>query len=280
MQPHQDLLSAFLTHLRADASPKTYRDYASVLRAAQRDLSSGVIVACEDDLRAWIWGRDLAPSTRAQYTAAVRRLHHWLRQRGLSDYDPTELLPQTPIPRRLPRPVPLDQLQVVLTHTPQPVRLWCIIATYTGARCVELSRLDRDDITQRSTRLFGKGDKERTVPTHPAVWDAVRDLPPGPVAPLAVADPPKEISKRISRACRRVGPDWSPRVTAHRLRHTLATEVLRSTRDLRLVQDLLGHASPATTAIYTRVTPEWMEAAVAALPDWGATGSPDGADPA
>jgi integrase/recombinase XerC len=137
--------------------------------------------------------------------------------------------------------------------------------------------LDRGDITEQTTRLYGKGSLERVVPTHPLVWAAAQTLPAGPVAPIGSADPAKRISDRIARECRRVGPGWRPRVTAHRLRHTIATEVLHRTGNLRLVQDLLGHQSPATTAVYTRVTPGRMAAAVADLPDWGASGSADAA---
>jgi site-specific recombinase XerD len=268
MRPHDDLLRAFLAHLRPEVSAKTYRLYRGVLNNAHRDLRNGVVIACEDELREWLWGRELAPKSRNVYTTALRRFHTWLRIRGLSDYNPTEMLPMPRLPRRLPRPVPLDQLHIVLTRTRYPERLWCTIAAYTGARCVEIARLDRSDITERSTRLYGKGSKERTVPTHPTLWAAVRGLPPGPVASIVSADPATSVSHRIAAQCRRVGPDWSPRVTAHRLRHTFATEVLRRTRDLRLVQELLGHESPADTAIYTQVTPEWMDRAVADLPDW------------
>jgi integrase len=258
---HSDLLDEYLAGLVHTAAASTVATYATVLRLAHQHLPAGVVVATTAELRAWLTSRDWAPATRSTYRAALRSLHKWLVDRGYSDYDPTARLPPVKIPRRLPRPTTDEETRRILTRADPPVRLWALIAAYTGARCVEISRLRREDITQTSVRLDGKGSKERTVPCHPLVWAAVADLPGGW---LAGGAPAKRISDRGRHELRRLGLTGG----LHRLRAWHATAALAvDGASLRTVQELLGHTSPTTTQVYTLVPPAAMRAAVNGLPD-------------
>lgn len=272
---YDDILHTYLAALPSEVGPTTTYRYGGIIRRAHRDLPHGVIVATEDELRAWLWRPGRAVRTTAQYLAAIKHLHKWLHRREITTLDPSVLLKSPDLPKLLPRPVPRQQLDVLLAQAREPMRTWCWIIAHTGARCCEVATLDRQDMTPEAVRLYGKGGKERVIPMHPALWRIVEPLPPGLVVSAKSQKPAALVSMRIGRECARLGLAG---VTAHRLRHTIATEVLAKTRDLRLVQDLLGHASPATTAIYTQVIPARMAAAITAL-DWSATANEPEGDP-
>lgn len=265
---------AFLRHL-ADIgrAPSTITTYRIALTRAGNELPSGLL-ALPEEIEAWLGTLNTA-STRAVYGAALRSFYRWcLRRRWISE-NPTVDLEPVHRPRRLPRPCTLGEVRQLLGQASEPARLCILIAAYAGARCVEVARLQRDHVTEESTRLHGKGDKERLVPTHAGLWAAVRDRPPGPL----VQQNAHAISELVAVECDRVG---MPEVTMHRLRHTAGTIWMQATGDLRVVQELLGHASVATTQVYTAVANEAMRRAVCAMPDLTASGAAstgDGPDP-
>lgn len=256
--PHADLIEDYLAHLRyLRRSPDTIKTWASVLRRAHRDLPYGLPSATEEELIDWL-GRCRTARTQSCYTTAIAGFFRWAVAKRRLDFDPSAELPRPKPPRRLPRPATPEQVQLILTTAPQPVRLWSTIAFYAGARCIEIAQLRREHVTEQWTRLLGKGDQERQVPTHPALWAVVRDLPPGPIT---TADK-GEISRRSWAAYRRMGIETS----IHKLRTALATAALQATGDLAAVQDILGHADPATTRIYASPSEAQMRAAIQAVP--------------
>lgn len=260
-----DLIDLYLLYLTAEHPATTVRTYATALRNAHRELPHGLPCADLPEIQAWLFARGWKPATRATYQGAIRGFFAWCGRAGHLDKNTAADLPRVKRGRRLPRPTTDEETRRILTEAAEPVRLWSLIAAYAGARCVEISRLDRVDITEQTTRLHGKGDRERLVPTHPALWAAVRDLPPGLLAGGRSAH-------YISQACRleyaNLGLSGPPPVTAHRLRHWAGTTWLTACDNLRAVQELMGHASPATTAGYTLAAPAVMRAAVAAAPAW------------
>lgn len=262
---HTDLIDGYLGWLRLeDRSPETLRTYTAVLRRAHAALPHGLPMACRDELAQWLANPAWSRPTRAVYQAVLRSFFRWCVAEGHLDYDPATRLPRASAPRGVPRPVTDEDLQVILTHAAPRVRLWAIVAAYAGARCIEISRLDRQHITEQTLRLHGKGNRERMVPTHPMVWAAVAPLPPGPIARTLHGR--RASARYISNAgndeLRRLGLDC----TMHQLRHWHATTAMAHGADLRTVQELLGHSSPATTAIYTAVSDRARMAAVASLP--------------
>jgi integrase len=260
-----DLIDLYLLHIVGQRSPETIRTYATALRRAHAQLPYGLPGASLDELEAWLWQPGWKPATRSTYRGALREFFAWAYRGGELDQNTAADLPRVKRGRRIPRPTSDQQTRLILTAAAEPVRLWSTIAAYAGARCCEIARLDRGDVTEHTVRLWGKGDHERLVPTHPALWAAVRDLPAGRVAGGATA---RDVSRLCSAEYRRLGMAGPPPVTAHRLRHWAATVWLAAIGDLRVVQELLGHASPATTAGYAMPSPAAMRAAVAGAPVW------------
>lgn len=262
MSTDKDHIDAFLRHLElAGHPPTTRRTYGKVLRLASRQMPAGLL-AIPDEVTAWLITRPNR-STRATYSATLRSFYRWCVRTGrlLPAHDPVADLPAPRRRRGVPRPCTHDQLELILTEAREPVRTWSHFMAYAGARCIEVSRLAREDIEDDLIRLLGKGDKERIVPTHPVLWTLAADLPPGRLTTCSADN----ISQRTSREYRRLGlPDW---VTAHKLRHWCGTATLESSGgNTRVVQEILGHASLTETQVYTQVSNSALRAAIHSLP--------------
>jgi integrase/recombinase XerC len=135
-------------------------------------------------------------------------------------------------------------------------------------RCCEIVALDRDDITEEDTFVHGKGAKERYVPTDPQVWRKVQPLR-GRLVSRLTGGPATAHYLSQTTAAYFDGPLDMPHLTIHRLRHWYATRTLEACGDLRVVQELLGHETPVSTAIYTQVSGRQKRDAVRGLPEVG-----------
>lgn len=263
MHPHGHLIDRYLAHLAAERrSARTIETYGRILRHAHRQLPYGLPVADDRELVAWLTNPGWSPRTQALYSAAIKSFFRWaFRHQVIEGHDPTRLLPVPRIPFDLPNPATPEQVRAILTRArmyPHPYRLWAAIAAYSGARCIEIAHLDRDrDITDRGIRLHGKGARDRVVPLHPHL----RAMIAGHRGPIATTSE-RQLSNSARHHFRRIGVATS----MHRLRSYFATTLLDQGVDVRMVQELLGHASIATTQVYTLVTPRQLNAAVARLP--------------
>lgn len=222
-----------------------------------------------------------AATSLARLQSSVRGVHRFLVREGIVDHDPSDRLRPPKTPQRLPKALPYDQVVALLDAAgPAPgdaadtdlVRLrdraLLELLYATGARVSEVTQLDVDDLAHGDVlRVRGKGSKERIVPVGSYARAAVD-------AYLARARP--ELSRRgkatprlflgargaplsrqgawlvIQQAAERAG--ITVHVSPHTLRHSFATHLLQGGADVRVVQELLGHASVATTQIYTHVT--------------------------
>jgi integrase/recombinase XerC len=171
------------------------------------------------------------------------------------------------VPQQPARAIDDEQLRSILGRARQPYVDWFKIAAYTGARCIEISNLDREHITKEEAWIHGKGRKDRLVPTHPLVWEMVQHLPAGPVAVDADGGrlDRRQISQRgnyyITHTLKIAG------VTMHDLRRWFGTRTYEASGcDIRAVQELLGHAQVNTTQRYIATSAKRKAAAVAGLP--------------
>ncbi len=264
------LIEDYLEHLReAGCSRRTIDARREILGRADNELEWGLTRANPDELRAWIYRDEWSPATKETYFGAIKSFFSWATRPvdPRLDFNPTDLLPRPPVPRGLPRPLTDEQLRRILAEAAEPYRRWTILAAYAGLRCCEIAGMAREHITaQTITIVRGKGGKPGLLPTHPMIWSAVRDLPDGPLAlsPAGAQVTGQWLSIRAALYFRR--HMHMPGVALHRMRHWYGTQLYAATKDLRRVQELMRHASPATTAIYTLISNEERLAAIQTLP--------------
>jgi len=205
----------------------------------------------------WIVGRGLAQATAQSQLSHLHRFYWWAQREGLASSDPTIFVESRHRPRRVPRPAPSDVVERALRTSDRRVRLSVALMAYGGLRCCEVSGLQVADIDFRAKRIFvkGKGSHERYVPlvrplraqlgvldgAEGGLWIFESRKRAGPASPGRVS----QIVSAWLTDC-----NGGARVTAHQLRHWYAGEVLERTRSLEHVQQLLGHASIATTQGY------------------------------
>jgi integrase/recombinase XerC len=218
-----------------------------------------------------------ARSTLARRSASLRTFTAWAHRTGRSSVDAGAQLASPRAHRALPAVLGIDEARAVAEleegePTPQTRRDRLVVELLyaTGIRVSELVGLDVDDVdrNRRVLRVLGKGAKERTVPYGLAAEHALEDwlrhgrpalARAGSGAALLLGSRGGRLDARTARAIvhRRVRLiEGAPDVGPHGLRHTAATHLLDGGADLRSVQELLGHASLATTQIYTHVSVE------------------------
>ena len=256
----------------AGLATRTRIDRAKLLRRLDRDLPHGLLHACEDELLDWLARHGRTNQTIRTYANHIRGFYRWGVAAHQLTIDPSTRLPRPRVPARAPRPAPEDLLARILVEALPRYQLWALLACYAGLRCAEVAGLQRRDCTPTEIYVRGKGGRERVVPMHPRVWIAVRDLPDGQIAgiPPAVADRAAYVSRMFRT---HVHNRFGARLGLHALRHWYATAALRGCGNLRTVQELLGHASPETTAVYTKNVSAERVAAVATLPDLSMEGT-------
>lgn len=263
-----DLITEYERHLSdLNRRPGTLDTYLDVLRRMDRDLPYGLVNACEEELRDWIFSDTHGAAHRKLCRIIVNGFFEWATRPGAErlDFNPAAALPLVSVPPGRPNPVSPEQELEILARARRPFRDWFLTACFTGARCCEISNLDREHITQRRVVLDGKGGKPRQVPTHPVMWELAQQLPPGPLATDRHGRrlDRHQISHRGNYQLQKVlGLDG---VHMHRLRSRFGTKAYDSTRDIVAVQRLLGHASPTTTQIYVEIGDDALERAVAGL---------------
>lgn len=263
IHPMTDLIDAHLAHMKAGGlADNTIDDRRKVLYRINLELPLGLDQATVEELADWMANKSWSAQTRATYYGHLRGYFLWAcdPRNPKLDYDPSEALTRPKVPATLPRPVTDAELAQAMTKSSVRWYRNIVLAAYAGLRCCELATITTYDITQSSITVVGKGGKRRYIPTAEVVWTAVRSLPAGDVNPGHDAD---AIARHGNAYLKRIGLRG---VTMHRFRHWFGTNLLAHGANLRTVQELMGHSSPATTAIYTQVTDEQRQMAIAALP--------------
>ncbi|GAA2016561.1 site-specific tyrosine recombinase XerD [Microbacterium ulmi] len=214
-----------------------------------------------------------AASSLARLQSSVRGLHRFLAREGIQDADPSARLRPPKLPRRLPKALTIDQVDRLLgtpddSATGLRDRALLELLYATGARVSEAVGLDVDDVSHGDVlRVRGKGSKERIVPVGSyarAALDAYLTRARPELSRRGKASPRLFLGARgaplsrqsawlvLQQAAQRA--QLTAHVSPHTLRHSFATHLLQGGADVRVVQELLGHASVATTQIYTHVT--------------------------
>lgn len=195
----------------------------------------------------------ITPASRAVFLSHIAAYYRWMVRDYHRTDDPTVRLVRPRLQRRLPRPIGDEDLEVALELAPARVAPWLHLAAFMGLRACEIARLRGEDVRRDLAALVvndGKGGKQRIIPLHPSVELRLVGYPehgwmfphwnrPGPVRP-----------HNVCHACNQYLHSLGITATLHQLRHAFATHVYQMSQDLRLTQELLGHASPTTTAGY------------------------------
>lgn len=282
-------LDRYLRHLAIERglSPNTVaayrRDLTAFLAAlAERGMTDAASLDA-DAVQAYVVGvreraTPLSPSSTARVISSIRGFTRFLGEEGVLQRDPAESLAAPKQPKRLPKALSHDQVEALLAATDgdDPVRLrdkaLLELLYATGARVSEAVSLDVDDLvgadgTPELIRVVGKGDKQRIVPVGSYARAAVEAylVRARPLLAAGRRSTPALFlgarGARLSRqnawliiraAAERAG--ITVEVSPHSLRHSFATHLLAGGADVRVVQELLGHASVATTQLYTHVT--------------------------
>jgi integrase len=271
-----DLIASYEAHMKAAGYARnTVVDRVELLRRVDSALPLGLAEATTEELAAWLARDGWSRQTRATYYGHVRGFYAYHcdpNRRIALDWDPSAGLIRPRAPRGVPRPVTDDELEQALAQLDTPWSTYVRLAAYAGLRSFEIAQIKRREVNQHTiTVAAGKGGRSRVIPTHPVIWQAIRHLGAGLIAEPSstgrlCADLISGETARLSRVIGLIG------FTLHRCRHWYGTMLLRpkdeggAGANLRAVQELLGHASPLTTAIYTLVTDEQRRNAVAALP--------------
>ena len=233
---------------RRNLSPGTIEKRASVARRLSDHAGVALIETSTDAIESWLDSRTTSPRTRYTDISHVSAFFVWAIRDGIVDHDPTVRIDRPKVRNGLPRPIGNDDLRRALFMAPDAkMRALLLLASLGGLRCAEIAGLTGADFNDGMMLVHGKGGRDRVVPVHPRVADAVRAHRSSPHGPLFDLSPVK-----VSHAIRRHLHDCGVIASAHQLRHWFATSLYETSgHDLRMVQELLGHSSPTTTAIYT-----------------------------
>jgi integrase/recombinase XerD len=293
-----DLLAEYETWLRVErglaanslaAYRRDLRRYAAYLRRIGEldptTVNEATVAAYVDELRN---ARDddgrprYAPATIARAVAAVRSFHRFCAEEGLLASDPSEDIGSPRVPQGIPKALTEEEVAALLNavtgEEPRALRDRAMLETLYGAglRISELVGLDVGDLDLYDglVRVLGKGAKERVTPigrtARAAIGDYLTRGRPELSRPRARAESAVFLNARGGRLTRqgawlvvRAAGDragLSDRLFPHVLRHSCATHMLDHGADIRVVQELLGHASLSTTQVYTKVSPERLRA--------------------
>ncbi|MFL6765584.1 MAG: tyrosine recombinase [Sphingomicrobium sp.] len=267
------LVDRFLDMMAAEAgsSRHTLDAYRNDLERTAESLGSLGAATGDDVSRLGSQWADLAPSTVARRSAALRRFFGFLVDDGLRKDDPSAALPRPRFERPLPRILEGEEVQRMFEAAEDraasgefaAVRNLALLELLygSGLRASELVSLPRGAVRpgQPFLMVCGKGSKERLVPISSRAQAAVAkwiEIAPGGTIWLFPSGKTHLSRVRLFQIVRAMAADAGippERVSPHVLRHAFATHLLSGGADLRVLQSLLGHADIATTQIYTHV---------------------------
>jgi integrase/recombinase XerD len=288
--------------LSANTTAAYRRDLGRYVRHLEVAGRTALGAVREDDVAAFVTavregsdgGAPLSAASAARALAAVRGWHRFAHAEGMTADDPAADVRAPTQLRRLPHALSVDAVGRLLEAAgqgegPVPLRDRALLELLysTGGRISEVVGLDVDalgwlgaaagDSAAEAVRLRGKGDKERVVPVGSyarSALDAYLVRARTPLSAAGTGTPALFLNtrgRRLSRqsawavlqaAAQRAG--LRDHVSPHTLRHSFATHLLQGGADVRVVQELLGHASVTTTQIYTMVTPDTLREVYAA----------------
>jgi len=271
----EDPLADFTAYMRLRGlRDATIRSRTYTLRRLEARLRpAGLLDATRSDLESWQAAQHMSSPSLRTRTTQVRAFYVWALRTELITSDPSARLVMPKVPRTLPRPISEEDLALAVACAPARIRPWLVLAGWCGLRAGEIARLQRQDVLDQASPPVlvvrnGKGGKDRAVPLPRVVIDELhraRMPSRGPLFGRADGQHGTPTAQRVSAAVAEHMHTIGVEATCHSLRHRYATLAYQITRDLLLVQNLLGHADPAQTAGYAQINPEAPDELLSAL---------------
>lgn len=262
MQGWNEAVALYLRSQKAGGAPvttlNTRRQHLNHMAAR---IGCGPWEVDGETLTLWAADQTWARETRRGRRSTFRSFYGWAHERGLIDTNPALALPKVKPGEPEPRPCPDRVYHEALMRARPRERLILRLGAEIGMRRAEVSQVHSDDLIEDmvgwSLLVHGKGLKRRTVPLTDGVAYDLRALPPGFAFPGNIDGhlSPRWVGKIVTNL-------MPGRWTMHTLRHRFATRTYSVDRDVFTVQELLGHASPATTRRYVAVSREGLRSTV------------------
>lgn len=245
----------------ASCSPQTVKLRRYHLQRLERDTGLAALGLTTADLELWLANPGWSPATKRSHRTTLRVFYAWAHRAGLIEHDPAANLPAVRTRRYEPRPAEESDYSRAVSRADDRLRRALRLGGECGLRRSEIAGVRVDhiegDLVGWCLRVQGKGGHVRLVPLPDDLAKDLLSLGSGWVFPSPAGGhlTPGHIGKLVKRA---LGS------STHTLRHRAGTRAYDGTRDLRAVQEFLGHASPVTTALYTKVGRSSIRAAMGA----------------
>lgn len=244
-----------------------------LLSLAEDVFPASLVEVDRETIEAYLDARTLGPRARYTYISHLHAFYEWAVLEGLAAADPTLRIRRPRQPRLTPRPIRTEDLHRALDLAPPVVKAMIVLGAFQGLRAKEMAGLQREDVLEHQDPPVmivsaGKGGHQRVLPLHPRTMPALHCAAMPRAGWVFVHDGaadrpyrPYEVSHAVAQFFDDVGID----ATAHQLRHWFGTNVYARCQDLRVTQELLGHASPTTTMVYVGYSGVTARGAVEAL---------------
>lgn len=236
------------------------------------ELHAGdLLTVTREDIDEWLDSRKLCPRSRTSYLSSLHCFFAWAVDEDLRVDDPTARMRRPRLPRLVPRPMGTEDLRLALKVAPPRMKAWLALAAYEGFRCLEIANLRVEDVLDlRKPPVIrvssGKGGHQAVLPLNPYTASALRTYGmPKRGYVFLTQDGRPYLPRTVSVYAARYLRDLGINATLHQARHFFGTAVWALTKDLRVTQEMLRHASPATSAGYAAYDQSLAASAIARI---------------
>ncbi|WP_028472953.1 tyrosine-type recombinase/integrase [Nocardioides alkalitolerans] len=204
--------------------------------------------------------------TRSTYVNHLTSVYGWMLETGQIEASPIARVRRGPRPRPKPKPLSQKELMLVLGATEGNLRAWILLGSYAGLRSFEIAKFRGEDITESMLYVVGKGGTDEAIPTHEVLWELAQHYPrAGYWFPSPHHARDHVSAQLVGLRVRHLFRDLGLTGSIHRCRATFGTNLLRNGKNIRVIQQLMRHASVATTQHYLGVTNDELRDAIGSL---------------